>query len=67
MRVNERDEQPDETVRPYCRFRALRFAMYPRSRTIRAMRSRVSGATWSRELSTRETVAADTPASAAMS
>ena len=47
--------------------RALRFAMYPRSRTTLWTSSRVSGETSPRPLTTRETVAIETPARSAIS
>ncbi len=58
---------PTRPVRPPDRARALRFVEYPRSRIARRARSRVAGATTAGRLSTREIVAADTPAARATS
>src|SRR5215218_2937051 len=58
---------PTSPVLPPESARAFRFVLNPWSRTTRSTASRVSGATSGRPLSTRETVAIDTPAALATS
>jgi len=59
--------RPMIPVRPLERPRAPRFVLKPWARTTCSTVSRVSGATSGRPLSTRETVAIETPARSAMS
>ena len=54
-------------MRPPERARALRLAVKPWSRTTRSTAPRVSAATPGRSLSTRDTVAIETPAALAIS
>ena len=58
---------PTRPVRPPESPRALRFVVKPCWRTTSSTASRVSGATSGRSLSTRDTVAIETPAILAMS
>ncbi len=58
---------PISPVRPPERARALRLAVKPWSRTTRRTAPRVSAATPGRSLSTRDTVAIETPAALAIS